>query len=128
MTRRRWPLTLLMLLLIGWAPVTLALYASGVVDRAVERGALAMAVLLARVVVTAIGVAAGLAIYNDRPWSLSFARLAVMLSAGATILTAVTRALPNNVPPGLDGPLLAARLTVDGAWILYVTLQIRRTS
>ena len=96
----RWPLTVVMLLLIAWEPITLALYASSVVDRIVERGALAVSVLLVRVIVTSIGIAAGLAIWNDRPWAVQFARLAIALSAGATLLTALTRALPTSVAPG----------------------------
>jgi hypothetical protein len=126
MTSRPWPLTVLMLLLVGWEPLTFALYASGVVERVAARGALAIGVLLVRVVVTAVGVAAGLAIYNGRPWALGFARVAIVLSAGATILAAVTRALPNNVPPGLHGPLLLAQLALDAVWIVYLTVLLRR--
>jgi hypothetical protein len=126
MTKRPWPLTVLMLLLIGWEPATFALYAAGAVERVMDRGALSVAVLLARVVVTAIGVAAGLSIYNDRPWALAFARLAVVLSAGATMLAALTRALPNNAPPGLYGPVVAIQLAVDAGWVIYLTWAMRK--
>lgn len=121
----RWPLTVVMLLLIAWEPITLALYASSVVDRIVERGALAVSVLLVRVIVTSIGIAAGLAIWNDRPWAVQFARLAIALSAGATLLTALTRALPTSVVPGLRAPLVVATLVWDGAWIVYLTGRLR---
>jgi hypothetical protein len=121
----RWPLRVLMIVLVAWEPLTFSVYASGVVDRVVERGALSVAVLLARVVVTAVGIAAGLSIYNDRPWAVAFARVAVALSALATILAAATRALPTSAPPGLAGPLLAATLAWDAAWIVYLTRILR---
>jgi hypothetical protein len=110
-----------MVLLVAWEPVTFALYAASVVDRLAERGPLAVAVLVARVVVTAIGIAAGLAIWNDRPWAIPFARLAIGLSAAATVLAALTHALPTSVTPGLRTPLLAATLAWDAAWLAYLT-------
>jgi hypothetical protein len=116
----------LVVLLVAWEPVTLSVYASGVVDRVIERGALATLVLLARVVVAAVGIAAGLALWNDRPRSVAFARLAVILSAAATLLAAVTRALPTGAPPGVAGPLLALTLAWDAAWIAYLTWWLRR--
>jgi len=122
-TRRSqpWPLLVLMAVLIAEEPLTFALYASSVVNRVAERGALAVAVLIARVFVTAVGIAAGLAIWNDRPWAVSFARIAVALSAAATIVTAITGALPISTPPGLRTPYLVATLVWDAAWIAYLT-------
>jgi hypothetical protein len=110
-----------MLLLIAWEPITFAVYASGVVDRVVERGALAAAVLLARVIVTSIGIAAGLAIWNDRPWAVAFARLAIVLAAAATLLVAVTHALPTNVAPGVAWAVLVVTLAWDAGWVAYLT-------
>ncbi len=119
--RRPWPLLVLMAVLVAWEPVTFALYASSVVDRVADRGVLAVAVLLGRVIVTAVGIAAGLAIWNDRPWAVSFARVAVALSAAATLVAALTGALPTSTPPGVRIPLLAATLAWDAAWIVYLT-------
>jgi len=116
---------LVTLLLVAWEPLTFALYAASVVDRIVDRGPLAVAVLLARVIVTAIGIAAGLAIWNDRPWAIRFARLAFALSAAASILGAVTHALPSSIAPGLAGPALVATLAWDAGWIGYLTLVTR---
>jgi len=122
---RPWPLLVLMIVLIAWEPLTFALYASSVVDRVAERGVLAVTVLLARVLVTAVGIAAGLAIWNRRPWAPSFARIAVALSAAATIVTAATGALPMSTPPGLKTPYLVATLAWDAGWILYLTRVLR---
>jgi hypothetical protein len=120
--RRPWPLIVLMAVLVAWEPVTFALYASSVVDRIAERGAVAIAVLLGRVIVTAVGIAAGLAIWNNRTWAVPFARVAVVLSAAATLVVALTHALPTSTPPGLRTPLLLATLAWDAAWIVYLTL------
>jgi len=126
-TRRSqpWPLLVLMAVLIAEEPLTFALYASSVVDRVAERGALAVAVLLARVLVTAVGIAAGLAIWNGRPWAVAFARIAVALSAAATIVSAATGALPMSTPPGLRTPYLVATLVWDAGWILYLSRALR---
>src|SRR4051812_21399588 len=110
-----------MAVLVAWEPVSFALYASSVVDRVADRGVLAVAVLLGRVVVTAVGIASGLAIWNDRPWAVSFARVAVALSAAATLVAALTGALPTSTPPGLKAPLLVATLAWDAGWIVYLT-------
>jgi len=56
-----------------------------------------------------------------------FARLAIALSAGVTMLTALTQALPPSAPPGLATPMLLAALAWDGAWILYLTLLDQRS-
>jgi len=120
-----WPLLVLMAVLIAEEPFTFALYASSVVDRVAERGALAVAVLLARVLVTAVGIAAGLAIWNGRPWAVAFARIAVALSAAATVVSAATGALPMSTPPGLRTPYLVATLAWDAGWILYLSRVLR---
>jgi hypothetical protein len=124
--RQPWPLVALTLVLVVWEPATFALYASGIVGRVVDRGGWAVALLLMRVVVTAVGVAAGLALWNRRPWGVRFARVAMVLSAAATIANAVTGALPSNAPPGLAGPTLAVTLIWDAAWVIYLSQVLRR--
>jgi hypothetical protein len=114
-----------MIVLVVEEPVTFALYASSIIDRVADRGGLAVAVLLARLLVTAVGIAAGLAIWNGRPWAVAFARIAVALSAAATIVTAATGALPMSTPPGLRTPYLVATLVWDAAWIGYLTWVLR---
>jgi len=65
----RWPLAVLAVLLAAVEPLAWALRASAIVDRVADRGWPAVSLLAARLVVTSIGVAAGLALWRDRPWA-----------------------------------------------------------
>lgn len=123
--RLTWPLRLFVVLFAGWEPLALALYASSVVDRLGDRGAVAAAVLAFRVLVVGIGIAAGLVVWQERPGALSFARVAVVLSACATLVDAALHALPTSRPPGMAGPLVIAVLAYDAAWIGYLTYRGR---
>jgi hypothetical protein len=113
-------LRVLAVLLLTWEPLTFAVYASSLLTRLVDRGALALALLAARVLVTALGVAAGLALWHERPGAVPLARLALAGAAVVAILTATTTAFPQDRPPGTEGPVLAATLVYYGAWLLYL--------
>jgi hypothetical protein len=117
---RRWPLTLLSLLLVVWEPISFALYASSVVSRLPHRGAFAIAWLVVRIVLVGIGIAAGLALWNDRPGAVVLARVAVALSAAAVAIGWATAALPDNRPPGLALPVTLALLAYNAAWLVYL--------
>jgi hypothetical protein len=113
-------LTVLSVLLVVWEPISFALYASTVVSRLPQRGAGAIAWLGVRIVVVGIGIAAGLAIWNERPGAIVLARVAVGLSAAAVIVGWATAALPENRPPGLAGPVALALLAYNLAWLVYL--------
>jgi hypothetical protein len=117
---RRWPLTVLSLLLVVWEPVTFGLYASSVVARVPQRGVGAVAWLAARLVIVGIGIAAGLALWNQRPGAVVLARVAVGLSTAAVIVGWMTEALPNNLPPGLSTPVMLALVAYNAAWLTYL--------
>jgi hypothetical protein len=117
---RRWPLTLLAVLLVVWEPVSFALYASSVVARLPQRGTYAILWLAARIVVVGIGIAAGLALWNDRPGAIVLARLAVAASAAAVIVGWMTSALPDNRPPGAALPVTLALIAYNAAWLVYL--------
>jgi uncharacterized membrane protein YidH (DUF202 family) len=123
--RRALPLLVLGLLLAIVEPLGMAYYASGVLASVVNRGTLAVLLLIARLAITGIGVAAGLSLWGDRPGALAWARAAVALTGAGVVLTAMSPTFPHNRPPGLTAPLLAALLAYYGAWFAYLTRLIR---
>lgn len=120
------PLTTLALLFILAEPLGVAFYAASVLQSVIDRGAWAVLLLAARLAITAIGVGAGLALWNHRPGALSFARVAVALTAIGVLVTFLAPAFPRNRPPGTTGPLLAALLVYYGAWFAYLTWRLGR--
>lgn len=123
--RRPVGLRVLSVLLLTWEPLAFALYASNLLHQAVDRGAGALALLGGRTIVTALGVAAGLALWNGRPGAIPLARLALGGAALVVVLTATTNVFPTTRPPGTEGPFVIASLTYYGAWLAY--LQRTRT-
>jgi hypothetical protein len=77
-------------------------------------------VLIARLLVTALGVAAGLALTNRHAVALSLARVAVVVSAAMDLFVYLTPYVPNNRMPG-DTPIyIAVSLAFWGAWLAYL--------
>ena len=114
------PLSLLALLLLVLEPLGFAWYASGILTRAVDRGALAIAILLLRLIVTAIGMAAGLRLWREREAGVPLAIAALALGALTTVIITLVPALPTTRAPGIRGPIAAALLLYDVAWIAYL--------
>jgi len=77
---RGW-LLLLSRLLIVWQPLSLAVAAMGALDAIAVRGAPVVAVLVVRIIVTAIGVAAGIALSNRHAGAVTLAKIALISSA-----------------------------------------------
>jgi hypothetical protein len=76
--------------------------------------------LIVRLVVTGVGVAAGLALARRRVGAAGFAQVALMLSAGMDLVSYLTPYWPNNRMPG-DTPLyVAASLLYHVVWIAYL--------
>jgi hypothetical protein len=119
-------LRVLALLLLAVEPLGFAWYASGVLTRVVDRGALAVGLLLLRVAVTAIGMAAGLRLWREHDAGIPLAILALAAGALTTLITALVPALPIMRPPGTRGPIVLALLAYDAAWIGYLWLRQHR--
>lgn len=117
--RRRPGVTVLAILLIAWEPAAFAFYASAIVDRLIDRGLVALTLLVVKLAVVGMGIAAGRALWSMRPGAIRFAQIALGLSAGITLLIAVSGAWPPRAP-GTVLPLTALVLGYDGLWILYL--------
>jgi hypothetical protein len=114
-------LTILSALLIVGEPFGLALYASAVLPRILDRGAWAVLLLATRLTIAAIAVAAGRALWHQRPGAITLARVALGLTAAGVLLTSLSPVFPHNRPPGTTWPFVTAMLIYYAAWFAYVT-------
>lgn len=125
---RGW-LLVLCVLLLGWEPIRFGLVASNALQALSYRGAPLAAILVARVIVTALGVAAGLTLVARRASAVAMAKVALLVGAAFDIVAYTTPALPSNRMPG-DTPLyIAASLAYYGIWFAYLSRskRVRRT-
>jgi hypothetical protein len=114
-----WLLILCRLLIVGH-PLSLAVTASGAIGSIAVRGAPVAIILIVRLLVVAVGVAAGLALQNLRPAAVKLAQAALLLSAATDVFVYVTPYFPNNRVPG-DTPLyVLASLAYHACWLMYL--------
>lgn len=106
--------------LILWQPLALALAASSALEALSLRGLPVGLVLMMRLAVAAVGVAAGIALFTHRLGSLTLARVSLALSAVADTLTYTTSAFPSNRPPGDTLLYVGAAVIFYAAWIVYL--------
>lgn len=113
-------LLILCLLLVVWQPVSLGLVASSMLDAIAVRGLPLAFVLIARLLVTAFGIAAGLALLARRPSGVTMAKAALVLAAVADVFVYTTPFFPTNRPPGDTALVVAASLVYYSAWLVYL--------
>ena len=125
---RGW-LLVLVILLIVWQPVSLGLVASTVVDAIAIRGLALALVLTLRVLVTAFGIAAGIALAGLRPHAVGLAKASLIASALVDLFVYATPYFPNNRFPGDTPFYVAATLAYYGVWLMYLvrSRRVRRT-
>jgi len=111
---------LLSRILIIWQPLSLGLVASSALNALSIRGWPLALVILGRLVVAAVGVAAGLALWSRRPGAVTLAKVALLLSAAADVFVYSTPYFPNNRPPGDSTLILAASLLWYAIWLMYL--------
>jgi hypothetical protein len=114
-------LTIVSALLIVGEPLGLALYASTVLPRILDRGAWAVLLLAMRLGIAAIAVAAGRALWHQRPGAITLARVALGLTGAGILLTSLSPVFPHNRPPGTTWPFVTAMLIYYAAWFTYLT-------
>jgi hypothetical protein len=117
---RGW-LLVLCLLLVVWQPVGLALVASHLVDAIAVRGVSLALVLLLRLVVTAFGIAAGIALFATRPSAVALAKASLLASAAVDLFVYLTPFFPNNRFPGDTPYYIAGSLAYCGIWLMYLS-------
>lgn len=124
MGRPRIPLWILPLIFIltVWNPATLALRAASMVSNIESRSTLSIVFLAARLIITSVGVAAGMALWLRRPGAVWLAKLALMLFAIEAVVRLATRVDLGSAPPGTRLPLAMFIILHNGAW--YLCLQI----
>jgi hypothetical protein len=116
---RGWLAVLVLLLLVG-QPLSLAIIASRVVDAIAVRGVGLAIVLLLRLVGTACGIAAGLALVGGRSYAIALTKFALVASAAVDLIVYLTPYFPNNRPPGDTPFYVAGSLAYSGVWLMYL--------
>jgi len=111
---------LLALLLAVGEPLALAQEVARLLPTIGMRGPAVALLVLARIGVTGLAVAAGLAILGRRPHAVGMAKLALVLVAVVSLVAVLTPILPSNRMPGLTGPIAAVIAIYYGAWMLYL--------
>jgi hypothetical protein len=114
---------LLAVLLVAWEPLNVALTSAALLDRLADRGWPALALLVVRLAVTGVGVAAGRALWSRRPGAMLLARWATGLALGTAVVTQTTAIWPHRLPPGVRGPAAAAIIAWYATWFLWTLRQ-----
>jgi len=108
------------LLLIVWQPLSLGLAAAAVLDDLAVRGLPLALVILLRVLVTALGIAAGLALMNRRPAAVTMAKASLVASAATDTFVYLTPFYPSNRMPGETPFYVVAALAYYTIWLAYL--------
>jgi hypothetical protein len=124
---RGW-LFLLCRILIVYEPTVLALSLAPILSSIAIRGWLVVFVLVVRLFVAGLGVAAGIALRDVRPHGVTLARAALIASLVMGLLILNTRILPSNRVPGDELLYSVALAAHHGAWLIYLhrSRQVRR--
>jgi hypothetical protein len=117
---RGWLLALCLLLVV-WQPLDLALVASHVVDAIAVRGLPLALVLVLRLGVAAFGIAAGIALFAQRPSAVALAKAALLASAAVDVFVDLTPFFPNNRFPGETPYYVAGSIAYCAIWMMYLS-------
>jgi len=121
---RGWLLVLCALLLI-WQPLSLGLAASTLLDALAMRGLPLALVLTLRLLVTAMGIAAGLALLARRAAAVTLAKVALVASAATDVFVYSTSYYPSNRLPGDTVWFIVASLAYHSVWLAYLVRSAR---
>lgn len=117
-------LVVLILLLTVWNPASLALHAASSVWNLGSRSTLSLLFLGARLAITSVGVAAGIALALRRPGAVWLAKAALVLFGLEAVARMSTQVDLSNAPPGTRLPAAIVIVVHNAGWYLY--LQISR--
>jgi hypothetical protein len=114
------PILVLCFLLTIWNPASLALTAAAAVPSIFTRSTLSLFFLVTRLVLTSVGVAAGLALWLQKPGAVQLAKLSLMLFGIEAVARLSTRVNLSTAPPGTRLPLAVFIIMHNAAWYLYL--------
>jgi hypothetical protein len=115
-----WLLLLSRLLLLA-EPINVAVTAPAALTALPIRGTPLALILILRLAVAALGIAAGLALAGRHYGAVTMAKASLALSAATAVFVYTTPYFPNNRMPG-DTPLyIAATLAYYSGWFAYLT-------
>ena len=118
-------LLVLILMLAVWNPTSLALHASAAVTNLASRSTLSLMFLGARLAITSIGVAAGIALWRRRTGAVSLAKVALVLFAIEATARLSTRVDLSAAPPGTRLPIALTVILHNAVWYLYLQISHR---
>ena len=113
-------LLILCLLLLVYQPLSLALATSRALEALLVRGLPMLLVIVAQGLVTAFGIAAGLALVGRRPGAVTLAKCSLGLSAATDVFVDTTHFLPSNRFVGNTPFYVAGSLVYYGSWLAYL--------
>lgn len=113
-------LLLLCRLLVVFHPLSLAVTASNALSALSVRGTAVASILILRLVVVGVGMAAGRALQTVQLGAVTLANAALLLSAATDVFVYTTPYFPNNRLPGDTVIYVAASLAYHGAWLTYL--------
>ena len=113
-------LFLLCLILTVWNPASLALRLASSVVNLSSTSTPTLLFLAARLVITSIGVAAGISLVMRRPWAVQLAKMALVLFGAEAVVRLSTRVGLSEAPPGTRLPLAIVLVIHNAAWYAYL--------
>ena len=116
---------LLIFILAIWNPASLALQAAAAVWNIESRSTMSLVFLGGRLIITSVGVAAGIALWLRRPGAVSLAKLSLGLFAVETVVRLSSHVDLGSAPPGTRLPLAVFVVLHNAAWYLYMHLSRR---
>jgi hypothetical protein len=113
-------LFLLCLILTVWNPASLALRLTSSVVNLSSTSTLTLLFLAVRLVITSIGVAAGISLVMRRPWAVQLTKIALILFGAEAVVRLSTRVGLSEAPPGTRLPLAIVLVLHNAAWYAYL--------
>ena len=115
----------LIFILTIWNPANLALHAASTLSNIETRSTVSIVFLAVRLLITSVGVAAGIALSLRRPGGVWLAKLALALFAIEAAARLSTRVDLGSAPPGTRLPIAIFVIAHNAAWFAYLRLSRR---
>lgn len=118
-------IVILVFILAVWNPASLALQAASTVSSLSSRSTFSLVYLGVRIALTSVGVAAGMALWLQRPGAVWLAKLALILFGLEAVVRLSTRVDLSAAPPGMRLPLAIFVILHNAGWYLYLQISGR---